>query len=261
MNILRSRLYIRDFIPPIFKKVKNKLRYYFGDDKRIPPFTNCPQNIDVRWVIDIGANEGWVAKAALDSYPKSSVICFEPVKRTFEKLQGNLSAYGSRVYYYNMALSDRNGKNGFETINITSFNGANSLEHQSDFHKKLNPAVYEIKTETVQTARLDEIAQLLPAKKVEIVKIDVEGHELNVLKGGANFLSNCAETIIIEISLMRDSSLEHQALFDIFSLLNALGFRLVNIFDLYHAKDTSLMLTQMDCVFRNIAFLTKYVRD
>jgi hypothetical protein len=65
MNILGSKLYIRDFIPPILKKVKNKLLPYFGDDKRISPFTNCPQNIDVRWVIDIGANEGWVAKAAL----------------------------------------------------------------------------------------------------------------------------------------------------------------------------------------------------
>lgn len=258
MNILKSRLHIDDFIPPILKKVENKLRNYFSNDKRIySPFNNCPQNIDVRWVIDIGANEGWVAKAALDSYPKSSIICFEPVKRTFEKLQGNLSEYGSRVHYYNMALSDHNGKNGFETINITSFHGANSLEHQSDFHKRFNPNVYEVGTETVQVVRLDEIAQLLPAKKVEIVKIDVEGHELNVLKGGVSFFKACVDVIIIEIALQRDNSLEHQALFDVFSLLNDLGFRLINIYDLGHSKDPSLMLVQMDCVFRNIAFLAK----
>ena len=147
MNILGSNVYIDDFMPPILKKLKNKLRHYFGNDKRISPFANCPQNIDVRWVIDIGANEGWVAKAALVSYSKSSVICFEPVKNTFEKLKYNLSEYGSRVHYYNMALSDHNG---FETINITSFHGANSLESQSSFHKRFNPNVYEIGTETVQ---------------------------------------------------------------------------------------------------------------
>ncbi len=253
MKVLGSNIYIDDFIPPILKKVKNKLRPDFGNDKRIHPFTNCPQNIDVRWVFDIGANVGDVAKAALDSYPKSSVICFEPVKSTFEKLQDNLNVYGSRVHYYNMALSDHNGKNGFETINITSFDGANSLERQSDFHKRLNPHVYETGTETVQIVKLDEIAQLLPAKKVEILQIDVEGHELNVLKGGANFISSNVEAIIIEISLMRDSSLEHQALFEIFSLLKEFGFRLVNIFDLHHAKDSSLLLAQMDCVFRKSA--------
>ena len=252
MNIFGKTISTADFIPPIINKIQNKVHHFVSHDKRVAMFKHCPPNIDVQWIIDVGANNGMVAKAALDSYPESSIICFEPVRSTFEKLRCNLSEYGERVHLYNAALSDHDG---LETINITSSNAANSLERQASFHKRFNPHICETGTETIQVMRLDEAAGLFSAKKVQIVKIDVEGHELKVLKGGTNFLRACVDIIIIEIALQRDNSLEHQALFEIFSLLEELGFRLINIFDLHHANDSELQLTQMDCIFRKFKYL------
>ena len=49
-----------------------------------------------------------------------------------------------------------------------------------------------------------------------------------------------------------NQSWNEQAVFDIFAFLKETGFALVNVMDLYYAKDKAVQLIQMDCVFRNI---------
>ena len=99
--------------------------------------------------------------------------------------------------------------------------------------------------------RLDEFAAKFPSQKIDIMKIDVEGHELNVLKGGSKFIADNVDVIIIEISLMRDESLRNQAIFEIFSFLHGLEFCLLNVMDLHHVEGKAIQLVQMDCIFRN----------
>lgn len=247
MKIFDYNLYARDFVPPLINKI---LRLAKGPQipSRIHPFDSVPIGIDAKWILDIGANYGDVAIAAMNTYSNCKVICFEPVKKTFIVLKENLLPFNDRVIFYNMALSDQNGTG---QINITTFHGANSIEQQSAFHKLFNPNVKEVEKETIELIRLDDIAEKFPTKLIDILKIDVEGHELSVLKGGAKFISTSVDTIIIEIALMRDNSFENQSVFEIFSLLHSLGFCLINCIDLYHANDSNLMLAQMDCVFRH----------
>jgi FkbM family methyltransferase len=241
-----------DFIPPIiFKIIQRTKKALRVGDLRIHPFENIPEDIVPNWILDVGANVGDVSEAALISYPKCRVICFEPVRATFELLKKRLAPYGNRVILINEALSDENGTC---EINITTFHGANSISLQSDFHKDLNPHIYETGKETVTIARLDDIAPRIGDQKIDVMKIDVEGHELNVLKGGVDFIRDRVDTIIIEMSLMRDQSWEEQSVAKIFTLLDDLGFKLINLFDIHHAKkggDKNLMCIQVDCVFRH----------
>jgi FkbM family methyltransferase len=201
--------------------------------------------------LDVGANVGDVSEAALISYPQCRVICFEPVKATFEALRKRLESYGDRVVLINEALSDSNGTC---EINITSFHGANSISLQSDFHKQMNPHVYEVGKEIIRIVRLDDIAARLGDQKIDVMKVDVEGHELSVLMGGIDFIRDRVDTIIIEISLMRDQSWEQQSVSKIFSLMDRLGFRLINLFDIHNIKsrNKNMMCVQVDCVFRHI---------
>lgn len=247
---------IVDFVPPIFVRVIGWLGRYFRDetkldasaDVRYPPFDSVPSDIDVKWVLDIGANVGNVSKAALQSYPECNVICFEPVQETFAVLKKKLDPYSKRVHMYNIALSDHSGKG---TINLTNFDGANSIMPQADFHKNFNPHVQEVGSEEITLVTLDEFSGNLPAQYIDIMKIDVEGYELAVLNGGAKFIEHNVDTIIIEIALMRDASWDRQGIFDIFHILNKMGFRLINIIDLCHVHgDSNMMLVQMDCIFR-----------
>lgn len=249
MKILGHNLFFRDFFPPIISKlITLTKRETSTKPVRLHPFNSVPSEIEAKWVLDIGANVGDIAKNALITWPDAKVICFEPVSTTFQILTENLNRYTDRVILFKKALSDIDGTG---QINITSFHGANSMEHQSAFHKYFNPHVREVEKETIELVRLDDIAQKFPAKLIDIMKIDVEGHELKVLKGGIQFLSKSVDTIIIEIALQRDNSWENQSVFEIFSLLHSLGFCLINCIDLNYANNSNLILVQMDCIFRH----------
>ena len=73
---------IKDFIPPIISRaenyIKRRLARLRNKPLRIHPFDAVPGDINVQWVLDVGANVGDVAIAALGSYPGAQVICFEP---------------------------------------------------------------------------------------------------------------------------------------------------------------------------------------
>lgn len=213
----------------------------------IRPFDAVPKDLDVKWILDVGANVGDVSDAALRSYPQAQVLCFEPVKKTFQELTERMKPFGARAHLYNCALSNEKMQG---EINITTTNGANSILPQPSFHQACNPHVREVEKEAIELMRLDDFAINFPCQRIDIMKIDVEGYELNVLKGGEHFVAANVDVIIIEISLMRDQSKREQAFFKIFSLLDSMGFYLVNVMDIHHARD-GIQLLQMDCVFRN----------
>jgi FkbM family methyltransferase len=196
--------------------------------------------------MDIGANNGDVAKSALMSFPGCKVICFEPVSESFRKLQDNLCGFKGRVYKYKCAFSDYSGET---EINLTNYPPANSLQEQSKTYSYYNPTVKGVGTEKVKVYTLDSyLSRNCP--KIDILKIDVEGSELNVINGGKQFLKERVDMIIIEISFARDNNY-----LQIFNTLESLGFKLTNIFDvdnLTYETDTigDLMVIQMDCVFR-----------
>jgi FkbM family methyltransferase len=220
---------------------------HFTKNKEVHPFDCMPKEINAQWILDVGANIGDVSIAALKSYHNSRVICFEPVKQTYKLLEQNLMPYSDRVVLFNQALSD---ENGFGEINLTTFNGANSILPQSKYHQFFNPHVRETGKEKITLVKLDDIAEKFPTQHIDIMKIDVEGYELNVLNGGCKFIRDHVDIIIVEIALMRDQSWNEQAFVDIFITLKSLEFSLINMIDLYHSDDSCRMLVQMDCIFR-----------
>lgn len=234
-------------LPPIIPMLLSKIRHQH-------PFDCLPKGSKVEWVLDVGANKGDVTLAALKTYPSCKVICFEPVQATFNLLQKNLKGYSDRIFLYQHALAETAGTG---EINITDFHGANSIMPQSSFHKKFNSHIGEKQKEQISLVRLDDIATQFPTTHIDVMKIDVEGYEINVLKGGENFIRSNVDAIIIEASLMRDVSWEKQGFMDLFAELTELGFRLVNIFDVHKVNDSEMMLVQMDCVWRHQRVLTR----
>lgn len=236
-------------------RLRRRLREGGG---RLSPFIYAPRDLKPQWVLDIGANEGDTARAALESFPGCRVICVEPVAAQFATLQQRLAAYGDRCVFHHCALSDQAGE---REIRLTSYHRANSLDAPSPLYRQFNPSIEVTGSEKIRCVRLDDLAAELPTPRVDILKIDVEGHELQVLRGGRQFISTCVDTIMLEISLQRDSGLERQSFLDLFNLLHEYGFRLINLYDLYNARwtdvreGTDLMTTQMDGVFRHVSKL------
>ena len=131
---------------------------------------------------DVGANIGVYTKelSALVG-PSGKVKAFEPVHETFAALSNNVARLGlNNVEVYNLAISDHHGRVSM------------SIPVREDGLPNLYRA--EIgEGQAVACVPLDSIPGPL-----HFIKIDVEGHELEVLKGAAELLRAYKPALLVE---------------------------------------------------------------
>lgn len=136
------------------------------------------------YAADIGANIGNHSLFFRQYYSK--VFSFEPNPRTYKVLSLNAELMDN-INCYNFGLSDTT-RNAFLNINAGNVGGS----HLSTDEAYRSNTQQEIKLET-----LDGIAESFQGK-LGLVKIDVEGHELAVLKGAATLLMRDKPIILFE---------------------------------------------------------------
>ena len=130
-------------------------------------------------VFDVGAHTGEWAKHALTIRPNLEIHCFEPGRDNFEKLVMNVA--GDHVICNDFGLGSSKGERPFFIYRDAP--GLNSLYQR----RGLEDGWGLEKTEEIETVRLDTLENYCREKnikKIDFIKIDVEGHELEVFKGG-----------------------------------------------------------------------------
>jgi FkbM family methyltransferase len=162
------------------------------------------QNISEPVIFDIGANIGtfttWLSKA----FPDGKVYSFEPQRAVFQMLCGNVAINNLyNVYTYNMALGKKNGKLKFEEPNYFAKNdfGTFSLVEEVITEKTNNQIVVQINT-------LDTFMNYYGINKIDLIKIDVEGMDVDVLNGAFKTIEKFKPVIFIEHNDNRKSILE-----------------------------------------------------
>ena len=131
--------------------------------------------------VDAGANIGYVTLAmACALGPKGRCHAFEPVPELYAQLQRNTGgdlnpSLASRIVTHNLALSSADG---LATLSIPL--------SANEGLATLNPVTGSFRTLTVETAALD--GRLGGGAELDLLKIDVEGHELSVLRGANQLL-------------------------------------------------------------------------
>jgi len=130
--------------------------------------------------IDIGANIGNHSLFFHKWF--TNVISFEPHPLNFKLLKMNVE--GTNIEIHNLALSDT--ENNLILNNKDSFNSGAHTVTNENIMNGIN----------IRTAILDKIIQ--DNKTIDLIKIDVEGHEVKVLKGAVNTINRCRPTIIFE---------------------------------------------------------------
>jgi FkbM family methyltransferase len=157
---------------------------------------------------DIGTNKGEYAYYAEKLTDPKNIYLFEPEK----KLNRQLRAIFSNCHVYDIALSDSKGSHLFKipVINGVIDNCLSSLEVDNKEDNETEAVIYEVKTDTLD--RFTEEKKVFP----DLIKIDVEGHELAVLKGGENFITTYHPTLIIEIEQRHHKDINIETVFDSF---------------------------------------------
>ena len=140
-------------------------------------------------ILDIGANFGWYSLHFSKMVGNNgNVYAFEPIKQTYDELKSNLSLNNAtNVKTLKFALGNKEHKTNF---GVPFFDGGSAASSQHlGFSKKVKIPVFP----------LDKIFDQEDIKKVNLIKADIEGGELNLLLGAEKVLKKHKPNIFIEI--------------------------------------------------------------
>ena len=168
--------------------------------------------------VDVGAHYGYftlLASKLVDG--TGEVHSFEAASTTYAMLKKN-STSKENIKYYHKAVADQNGTITFhEFPNLYSeYNSIDIKQFKNNsWFSKLTPQ--QISVETVDLSSFLSQEKLSP----KLIKIDVEGAELKVIKGAVNYLQKHTPLIAMEYLKSERSNVVHQQAVE---LLNSLGY-------------------------------------
>lgn len=141
-------------------------------------------------IVDVGANIGvFTVACARATLGKGHVVALEPSPATFEKLKFTCARLGvTNVELLPIAAACENTRRRFVA------GGIHDLRHHlADARREPDSQSIDI-----ETRRLDDVCGER-AGSVTLLKVDVEGHEVEVLRGAARILENGRARLIVEV--------------------------------------------------------------
>lgn len=140
-------------------------------------------------LLDVGANVGHYARHLRRVAPDARILAFEPHPRTFAMLRQRLE--GSGIETLALALNDSGGS--FDLYDLATEDGSTQAS--------LNPDAVGLYSEgvvahRVDCARLDDVLRDQGIDRVALLKIDTEGHDLQVLRGARQAIAERRIAII-----------------------------------------------------------------
>ena len=175
--------------------------------------------LGIRTVLDIGANEGQFARTARKLLPGARIYSFEPLSAPFAKLR---TAFKDDAHFeaFPLALGSEPGEAEFE-MNV--FNASSSFLPFTENHRRGYPFASKTSKTLVTVSTLDLWAAGRDLQPGILVKMDVQGYEDHVIKGGSQTLAR-ASVVIAETSFI--TLYQGQPLYDdIYQMMRFRGFR------------------------------------
>lgn len=186
--------------------------------------------------LDVGANIGEFTKQLLSYSPDCKVVMIEANPHC----EPHLKTIGQP--YDITALSNRNG------ISELYIENSNHVATGASLYKE-NTQWYDegrYYKHTVITKTLDG-CNYFDGAIIDLIKLDVQGSELNIIKGGENTIKT-TKFVLAEVSLLQYNQ-GAPLIDDVVEKMVSLGFCIVDIVD-YHRMDN--VIFQMDILFKNL---------
>jgi FkbM family methyltransferase len=177
---------------------------------------------DIRLVLDVGANTGQFAMEAHRAFPRARVICFEPLADVAQTLRANLERSSIVAQVLNVALSDEPGEKAFYLH--VGHSPSSSLLPTTEHAATVYPQTADQRVVTVRVDTLDATLAVIgpPSEGEALLKVDVQGNELRVLRGASGTLRRI-DHVLCEINF--DPLYEGQPSFaEICDYLTTAGF-------------------------------------
>ncbi|MGF7206200.1 FkbM family methyltransferase [Skermanella aerolata] len=192
------------------------------------------REFQVNTVFDVGANIGAETRKVAEAYPNAKFYCFEPFPSTYEKLVHNLIGY-KHINCFNEAFGRNDGYAHMKSTGSSEMNRITSDKNGIE----------------IRMSSISSFCQANNVQAIDYLKIDTEGHDMDVLIGCYQFISQI-QFIQCEVS-MNEYNKYHVSFQKIFSYLACLNFSIFGIFEqaLEWGNGGYPILRRADVVFVN----------
>jgi FkbM family methyltransferase len=182
----------------------------------ITHFVRNSGRYEVTTCFDVGANLGQTAERLVRAFPEADTYSFEPVPDTFAQLKQNVSA-SRQVSPFNLGMSDRVQECSMRLADASGRNRVDSEPQDGGV--------------TVQLSTLDNFCEMQKIDRINLLKIDVEGHEMQVLRGAEGMLDQRRiDFVVCECDFFPRPDEPHGDFYELVPFLQSQGFRIVSFY-------------------------------
>lgn len=192
-------------------------------------------------VIDGGANVGQFADAVRRGFPGVDLRSFEPVQDVFSVLSQNVGE-AEEVTLINKALGATTGQT---QINVNKYRHASSVLDAKQGGAANFDKFRKERSETIEVVTLDDYLDGESVEGYWLLKLDVQGYELQVLRGAKDSISNF-EAVLVEVGI-RPTYEGEATLSELMAVLSVSGHRLSAVLDV--TRDDDQRIVQLDALF------------
>ena len=154
------------------------------------------QRLTISVIYDVGANVGTWCLLAKAIFPQANIHAFEPLPKHHDQFLINMT-HVTDVELHRVALGSENEA---AVLHETDFSDASSMLELSEAGKK-QWGIQEVEQLPIQLRRLDDYRAANDLPWPDLIKLDVQGLELEVLKGARRCIET-AKAVISEVSFV-----------------------------------------------------------
>lgn len=178
-------LFILNIFDKIYqKKIINKLKFLL--------------NKKINVVFDVGSHKGETLQILLKNFEVENIYSFEPSLINYQNLlkKNKIKNPDTKIIFFNYGLGEKNEKKKFKQMKESSSSTLSKINEKTKYFKRKNLIInYGFKNDYYEETLVEikkgiSIVQEEKIKNIDFLKIDTEGHELYILKGFENFMTN-----------------------------------------------------------------------
>lgn len=188
-------------------------------------------------IVDVGANKGDTVARFVETFPTAEVWALEPHPDTFAGMAQRFAG-SPRVRPRRLALSSRAGTSTLHSYTNAAINALSPVEQGAE--GLIDGSVVAAATVEVELQSLRQFCATEGLERIDILKLDTQGHELEILQGERELLcSGKVRFILVELLFSPLYATQAKA-GEVISLLESCGFKLFDFYDFVYDETSGL---------------------